>query len=130
MIISWLKNEYGIVADKYIFVSFIFLYEVGHWNQLQDDGWILHTFLERDLMDEKNNHDSKCEIVNCALRRNGKYVLGYGLKLTSKEKEKLRKLNEEYRNIPKEADADKYAVKMLESLDLSDFYQEISDRRY
>ena len=123
--ISRLKKEYDIVADKYTFVSFLFLHEVGHWNQLQDDDRMVHMYLLRDLTEEKNIHDAQNAIISSALRRNGKDTLGDGLELTHNEKEKLRKLQEEYRNVPKEAEADEYAAKMLRSVDLSEYYQGI-----
>ena len=114
--ISRLKNEYDIEADKYIFIAFLFLHEVGHWNQLIADDHKVRIFLLRDFEEEKRNHDAQSAIINSALRKNGNNKLVNGFGLNNKEKEKLRKLQEEYRRIPKEADADKYAVEMLKSI--------------
>lgn len=71
----------------------------------------------------------KClEIDLFTLNRNGQNELGQGLKLTIKEKKALEDLQEEYRHIPKEAEADEYAVKMLKSVDLTNLFLEISER--
>ncbi len=123
-----LKKEYDIEADKFIFVSFIFLHEIGHWNQLENDDRIVYKYLLRNLTEERNNHDAQKKILTIALNRNGQNELGQGLKLTIKEKKALEDLQEEYRHIPKEAEADEYAVKMLKSVDLTNLFLEISER--
>ena len=83
---------------------FIFLHEVGHWYQLREDyGWRIKAFADADLELEKRLFERQQKIQREL----------YNRKPTAQEKKMLKRLQEEYRQIPKESYANSFAKEKM-----------------
>lgn len=99
------------------FVYFLFLHEVGHWHQLMEMNRNVKQFIEADIDAERENHEAQNLIMERVIKRNKvKSLLEKEITLTDDELQKLNQLEIEYRNIPKEFDADEYAKKTLKEI--------------
>ena len=104
----------------------IFLHEIGHWEQMKRLNWDVIKFTAMDInLEEAHNNESmflqqemRKEISNIKLGE--KPVISDGLM------QKLVELEEGYRQIPKEADADNYARETLEKMDINRFMRQMS----
>lgn len=110
-------NSIETIAEMPIeikFVYFLFLHEVGHWNQLMDMDRNVKQFIETDLDAEKENYDAQNLIIEKVLHRNKARSLSEKeITFTDDELQELNQLEIEYRNIPKEFYADEYARRRL-----------------
>ena len=106
------------------FVYFLFLHEVGHWNQLMKMDRNVKLFMEADMDVEKEIHEAQNLIMERVMRRNkvGSLV-EKEITLTVDELQKLNQLEIKYRNIPKELDADEYAKKILKEINVEQTMQ-------
>lgn len=106
------------------FVMNAFLHEVGHWNQLMGKNRHVKQYIEIDLNLEKKNADDSFELYKKIhgirdIQGTDRPHIPKGLM------NKLIELEEEYRQIPKEADADKYAREILSDLDIDAFIKNL-----
>ena len=74
-------------------------------------------FIEADIEAERENYEAQNLIMERVIKRNkAKSLLKKEITLTDDELQKLNQLEIEYRNIPKEFDADEYAKKTLKEI--------------
>lgn len=127
------------VPEEIVYVIFLFLHEVGHWIQFNNLGCNVEKFVKlnvdkeeenfnkmRDLQKQRNERLQKdkerlwedyawIKKDNERLQEIEKRIC----KLTAKEKRLFRQYMQEYREIPKEKEADEFAFnKMQEILEL------------
>lgn len=99
----------GIPRDV-VFTVFLFLHEIGHWMQFVNVDKKVAQFLNQDLELEKENFD-KLNAVK--MQRQERMKRGNKCNLTFNERKLLEQYMQEYRNIPKEKDADEFAVSKM-----------------
>lgn len=104
------------IRSELAFVCFLFLHEAGHWYQLHQKNRLVKMYLEDGIEQEKQIFESQNEIMNRILSRNGAMLLDSDTSITKKEKEIYHDLQVKYRKIPKEAEADEYALSMISRL--------------
>lgn len=92
--------------DEIVFMAFLFLHEVGHWKQFIDKSKLVEEFTNIDLLLDKDNFDKTQRVMQ---ERNERISRGNNCPLTAKERKALEQLFQEYRQIPKEKDADNFA---------------------
>lgn len=94
------------------FIIFMFLHEVGHWKQFESLKCNVKSFVEMDMELYKSISDKMCDLEKQRFERIGK---GSSCEQTAKEKEKrlAAQYMEKYRNIPKEKDADEFALREI-----------------
>ena len=98
------------------FLIFVFLHEVGHWKQFVGGKCNVKSFVEMDIELEKENFDKMNELE---IQRCERINRGNTCKQTAKERKLAEQYMMEYRRIPKEREADKFAMsKIIDSLDL------------
>ena len=86
---------------------FIFLHEVGHWNQLMNDfHGRVKEYSDTDLEEEKRLHDEQNELQRRIT----------GRRPTQQEKQTMKRFQEEYRQIPKEKYANMFAEKKMSEI--------------
>ena len=86
---------------------FIFLHEVGHWNQLMNDfHGRVKEYSDTDLEEEKRLHDEQTELQRRIT----------GRRPTQQEKQTMKRFQEEYRQIPKEKYANMFAEKKISEI--------------
>lgn len=108
-------EKYDISKDI-VYVLFLFLHEVGHWNQFKNLEKNVFDFVNMDVELYKRNFD-EMQILNNKIReQNACSNIDVGQKLTFYEMELLKKLMEEYRNIPKEKEADEFALGIIDDV--------------
>ena len=117
--------KYGLIssnANKRAFsqdssyITFVFLHEMGHWIQFNSLNKNVFDFIQKDLVLEKNNFD---KMENLKKQRKERIDRGNKCKLTAREKKLFWQYMKEYRAIPKEKEADEFALsKMEEALQL------------
>lgn len=108
IISKWFSED---IPQDVILVIFIFLHEVGHWVQFQQMGNRVYEFINKDFYALKNNYDKTQEVkrkINEQLKKENRRNLIFW------EKELLKKLSDEYRQIPKEKNADIFALSQIE----------------
>ena len=99
-----------------VYVVFLFLHEVGHWIQFEKMNKKVTQFLTKDAELEKENFDKVCSLMKQQQERINR---GNPCGLTVKERRLFEQYMYEYRNIPKEKEADEFALsKMREVLNL------------
>jgi hypothetical protein len=95
------------IDENIVIISFIFLHEVGHWKQFCKMSCNVWDFINDDLELEKENFEKRKVVLES---RKERLQRGNNCILTVKERKKLNEIMEEYRNIPKEKDADIFAI--------------------
>ena len=93
------------------FVIFLFLHEVGHWNQFTEMQCNVKTFIEMDINLEKANFEKVKELEN---KRQERIKKGSTCLQSAKERKLSESYMKEYRNIPKEKKADDFALANIE----------------
>lgn len=104
MIIPFLSD--GISFDA-VYSTFLFLHEVGHWMQFEKANRNISLYINMDIDLEKENFD---KVSALRKQQNERMRKGNTCILTAKEKALFRQYMLEYRNIPKEKDADQFAI--------------------
>ena len=100
------------IPQDVVFVAFLFLHEVGHWVQFANMGNRVYEFVNTDIEVSKDNYEKmqKAQQKRAKrIRNNGDSCL-----LTVNEKATFKKLSDEYRKIPKEKNADDFALSQME----------------
>lgn len=104
------------IDNNIVYITFVFLHEMGHWIQFNSLNKNVFDFIQKDLVLEKNNFD---KMENLKKQRKERIDRGNKCKLTAREKKLFWKYMKEYRAIPKEKEADEFALsKMEEALQL------------
>ena len=99
-----------------LYISLMFLHEVGHWNQVMRLGRNVYDYMNMDLDAEMVNHNKSnkiCLKIQNIIDRKGSNPA----EIPEKVKKEIETVKQEYRKIPKEAEADKYAIEMLQKID-------------
>jgi glutaredoxin len=99
------------MSEDVVFVIYILLHEVGHWFQFANMSNKVEAFLSEDIELSKANFD---KMQQAFIQRDERIRRGNSCPLTAKEKALFKQLSLEYREIPKEKDADKYALEHME----------------
>ena len=95
-----------------VYMIFLFLHEVGHWFQFKKMDRKVYDFMERNRALYEENFKKKTLLEE---RRQGRIDKGNQCKLTAKEKKLFEQYMKEYRNIPKENEADEFALSQMET---------------
>lgn len=104
------------IDNNIVYITFVFLHEMGHWIQFNSLNKNVFDFIQKDLVLEKNNFD---KMENLKKQRKERIDRGNKCKLTAREKKLFWQYMKEYRAIPKEKEADEFALsKMEEALQL------------
>ena len=98
------------MSEDVVFVIYIFLHEVGHWIQFANMSNKVEAFLNEDIELSKANFD---KMQQAFIQRDERIRRGNSCPLTAKETALCKALSLEYREIPKEKDADKYALEHM-----------------
>ena len=93
------------------FIVFLFLHEVGHWNQFNKKQCNVKLFIEMDINLEKENFEKVRELVH---KRQERIKKGNTCPQTVKERKLAELYMKEYRSIPKEKEADDFALANIE----------------
>lgn len=107
LIAPHIKNR---VSDEIEFVIFTFLHEVGHWKQFTNMSRLVEKFVNMDEELHKDNFIKQQMVLD---QRQIRMDKGNNCPLTAKEKKALNQLFLEYRQIPKEKDADNFAFQHI-----------------
>lgn len=110
------------VSEEIVYVIFLFLHEVGHYNQFENMGRKVEEFINKDLALYEENFKKVEELQS---RRRERIYKGSDCSLTYKERSELEKYMKEYREISKEKEADDFALKNIENV-LSEYKKKIS----
>lgn len=103
-------------------VLFTFLHEVGHWFQLIRLGVYEYINMDKELS-EKN---AKAILAICnGIRRSPKNAGKKKISMDADDKKRLRQLQDEYREIPKEKEADKFAADKMWEIDIDKILAEL-----
>lgn len=102
----------GKIEKNIIYTTFLFLHEIGHWIQFEKMNKKVSVFIEKDYELEKDNFDKMSALSR---QRQERIAKGSQCVLTAKEKRLLGQYMKEYRNIPKEKEADEFALSKMES---------------
>lgn len=109
------------ISDDIVIFTFLFLHEVGHWDQFHKMSYNVEDFTKLDCEESEQNHNKLLKTISQINKRKHN---GEEISLTKKERFLLEQLSKEYRNIPKEKEADNYAFKHLRII-LSDYQDEL-----
>jgi hypothetical protein len=119
------------VPEDVVYVTYLFLHEVGHWVKFTQINKNVYDFFEEDLQLSQENHLKMQEFLLQRQKRLDKessfqltslqefllqrqQELVNTTTLTFREKKIVETIQKEYRNIPKEKDADIFAINNLE----------------
>ncbi len=97
--------SYGLPEDV-LFVTFIFLHEIGHWVHFNEIGKNVYDFQNLNLELYKANSAKRNELE---VNHQKRMERGSDCPITAKEKRQLIELTNEYHQIPKEMKADQFA---------------------
>lgn len=104
------------IPENVVYVSYLFLHEVGHWFQLTYMQMKVESYMNEDIEKYRDNFNMMQEVWLERKQRLNKEDINNPItqcNLTFREKQKLVRLQNEYRNIPKEKSADEFAIKNL-----------------
>lgn len=104
MIAPFLSDD---ISFDIIFTTFLFLHEVGHWMQFKKVGGNVFQYINIDIALEQENFNKVSTLIK---QREERIRKGNTCVLTVKEKTLFRTYMLEYRNIPKEKEADQFAI--------------------
>ena len=105
----------GVPKDV-VYVIFLFLHEVGHWQQFINLGKNVEKFSNLDIDARKDNFTKFNQLEQS---RHERIKKGNDCPLTFNEKKLCQQYMQEYRDIPMEREADEFALsQMLEVLTL------------
>ena len=90
------------ITKEIVYVIFLFLHEVGHYNQFENMGRKVEEFINKDLALYEENFKKVEELQS---RRRERIYKGSDCSLTYKERSELEKYMKEYREISKEKEA-------------------------
>ena len=110
----------GVVDIKIGLVLFQFLHEVGHWNQFMSLDKNVAAYTTWNYEQEKNNYEKMRALKDSVLQRQAREKDN---RLSAEERMLFRQYTEEYRNIPKEKEADEFALSYLK--ETIDKYREV-----
>lgn len=102
----------GKIEKNIVYTTFVFLHEIGHWTQFEKMDRKVSDFIEKDYELEKENFDKMSALSRQCEERIAK---GSQCALTVKEKRLFEQYMKEYRNIPKEKEADEFALSQMET---------------
>lgn len=105
MIEPFLSEE---ISFDVVFTTFLFLHEVGHWMQFEEVNRNIFQYLSTDIDLEKDNFNKVSALIKQRAERIKKGI--NNCVLTTNEKNLFHQYMLEYRNIPKEKDADLFAL--------------------
>lgn len=101
-------NKYcNVVPTSYVYITHILLHELGHYQQYVDRGRNVYKYISWCEREERENFRKQQELRAKIQGRVDKLIMPFGP--NKGERIKLKKLAEEYRNIPKEKEADDFA---------------------
>mgnify|MGYP001852876155 CR=1 FL=1 len=98
------------IDKKIVYVTFLFLHEVGHWHKKKKMDKNVFAFIEKDNELRKEN---LIKVFDLNRQRRERIAKGSRYNLTVKEKRLLEQYMNEYRNIPKEKEADEFAKSQM-----------------
>lgn len=101
------------VPENTVFVCYLFLHEIGHWLHFKELGYDVQRYSEKDLALYQENHRKLNQIWSDRKERMDRGIM---CQLTAREKERLKQCRDEYRQIPNEQIADKFAFENLNSV--------------
>lgn len=124
------------VPEEIVYVIFLFLHEVGHWFQFNNLGRNVEKFTNLDADEYKDNfnkmqdlqkqHDERLKREYERLQEDYAWIKRDDerleeiekriCKLTAKEKRLFRQYMQEYREIPKEKEADEFAFNKIQEI--------------
>lgn len=111
-----------LIRNEVAFVCFIFLHEVGHWNQLHQNNRLVKKYTENDTQIREEIYNAQNTIIKRIKKR--ALILGSNNpNIKESERKKYHELQVRYRKIPNEAEADNYAFSMLPRLNMDLFIQ-------
>lgn len=99
------------ISEDIVYVAFLFLHEVGHWDQFICMSKNIERFINEDLQLEKEIFEKNQQLGKQQKERIKK---GSSCILTTNERKLFEQYMLEYREIPKEKYADKFALKNME----------------
>lgn len=94
-----------------VYTIFLFLHEIGHWMQFEKMDKKVDDYINKDIELQKENYQKICELYK---QRQERISRGIECPITAKERKLLKQYMEEYRDIPKEKEADRFAIIELE----------------
>ena len=100
------------VPEDIVYITYLFLHEVGHWMQFIDMDRNVTQFINWDAEAEKQN---AIKMKSLEEQRRERIQRGSKCILTAKEKKLFNQYMYEYREIPKEKNADDFAFKEIQS---------------
>lgn len=99
------------IPEDIVYVIFSFLHEVGHWKQFMDMDKKVELFVNKDLKLSKDNFEKYQEFQR---KRSERIKKGSDCIMTYNEKKLVNQYMNEYRKIPKEKEADEFALENLD----------------
>lgn len=100
------------ISEDIVYVSYLFLHEVGHWTKFISMGKNIEQFINKDLQLAKENFE---KVEQLKRQRQERINRGISCVLTANERKLFKQFMMEYRQIPKENEADKFALEHMES---------------
>lgn len=99
------------IQEDIIYVIYLFLHEVGHWTQFEKMNRNVVQFISKDFNLTENNSDKMH-----ALKNQNHITSDNKCDLIARKKRLLGQYMQEYRNIPKEKEADEFALREIEKV--------------
>lgn len=100
------------ISAAYVLVTHMLLHELGHYQQYIERNKNVYDYTSWNEKEERENYYKRVELNKQIQDRIDKKILPYSP--NKYERIQLMKLNKEYRNIPKEREADKFAYARME----------------
>ena len=117
LVMKKLRKYCNSIPAAYVYISHMLLHELGHYNQYLDRGKNVSSYMNWCLEEEKNNAINHQILMEQVQQRINQFIPPF--KLNKSEKIKLESLIREYRNIPKEKDADNFSYShMKQAMDI------------
>lgn len=107
LVMKKLKKYCNVVPTSYAYITHILLHELGHYQQYVDRGRNVYEYISWCEREERENFRKQQELSAEIQGRVDKLIKPFGP--NKGERIKLEKLAKEYRNIPKEKEADDFA---------------------
>lgn len=101
------------IPKDVVFVVFLFLHEVGHWMQFKKMDNHVCKYIDTDRKESENNY-YKLQLL--CKKRQERISKGNLCNLTTNEKKAFEQIFTEYRQIPKEKEADEFAISQIKNI--------------
>lgn len=112
-----LQKYCNSIPAAYVYISHMLLHELGHYNQYLDRGKNVSSYINWCLEEEKTNAMNHQILMSQVQQRINQFIPPF--KLNKSEKIKLERLIKDYRNIPKEKEADNFSYShMRQAMDI------------